>query len=486
MPERLGRYRLVRPLSVGGMACVFEARRESLAGVSPRVALKVILPDFAADNAFQSLFVNEARIGSQLQHQNLVQIQDFDRDGSRFYIVMEYVDGITLRRITGICRQIGLSVPVDVVAELGRQAAEGLYYLHSAAAEDGTPLHLVHRDIKPSNLMLNGQGVVKVLDFGISKALFNREKAGTVKGTWGYMSPEQAQGGEVGPLADVFGLACVLYELAALEPLFPEKGASEIRDLLLKDEAARRASTLVGPYAVLVPTLIRALQRDPAARFASMQTFGRALLGLLSDPPSSQEHLVRFHHAMAEIQDEPRAGVGGPSLSPHAPPSKDSQGSAGARSGPRAHPPRGLPVSVGAAPPGLGLSAAAATPVSRSLLWRFRWPVLLAAIVLLGLLAGWWAQAKVGGAPNPGATAADRDEIPTGLLTIDSVPDAQIIVDGRLVSAIPLIRYAVSAGVHSITLVTDDERRYTFRVDVLAGQEVRRTWYFDRNAWAEP
>ena len=92
-PETLGRYRLVRRISTGGMAQVFEARRESLAGVAPRVAIKVILPEHAQDMNFQRLFVNEARIGSQLQHPNLVQIQDFEREKERFYLVMEYVEG---------------------------------------------------------------------------------------------------------------------------------------------------------------------------------------------------------------------------------------------------------------------------------------------------------------------------------------------------------------------------------------------------------
>ncbi|MBN1337133.1 MAG: protein kinase, partial [Deltaproteobacteria bacterium] len=94
LPERLGRYRLVRLVSTGGMARVYEGRRESLAGVSPRVAIKVILPGYDTDAAIQSLFVNEARVGARLEHQNLVQIQDFDQEGDRFYLVMEFVDGV--------------------------------------------------------------------------------------------------------------------------------------------------------------------------------------------------------------------------------------------------------------------------------------------------------------------------------------------------------------------------------------------------------
>ncbi|RME22507.1 MAG: serine/threonine protein kinase, partial [Deltaproteobacteria bacterium] len=293
-PVRLGRYRLVRPISTGGMARVYEARRESLAGVAPRVAVKVILPEHAQHQGFQKLFINEARIGSLLAHQNLVQIQDFDHQDDRYYLVMEYVEGITLRRAISLCRRHGLPVPLSIVAEIGRQVCDGLHYAHHATAEDGRHLHLVHRDIKPSNLILNPQGVVKLLDFGISRALVTAERPGAVRGTWGYMAPEQAAGGEVGPQADLFGLAAVLYELAALQPLFREKSPDVIRPLLAADEAARRAAALTGPLAPLSGVLVRALQRDPAARFTSAAAMGRALAELVRDPVTARDELVRF------------------------------------------------------------------------------------------------------------------------------------------------------------------------------------------------
>jgi len=218
--ERLGRYRIVRPLSKGGMALVYEARRESLAGVSPRVAIKLILPEHAASQTYKELFINEARLGASMQHQNLVQIQDFDCEGETWFLVMEYVEGLTLRRLIGICARFGIQMPLSVIADLGRQAADGLHHAHTASDDQGQALELVHRDIKPSNLILSPHGVVKVLDFGISKGRLREERSGSVKGTWGYMAPEQAAGEEVSPAADVFGLATVLYELASQQPMF--------------------------------------------------------------------------------------------------------------------------------------------------------------------------------------------------------------------------------------------------------------------------
>jgi serine/threonine protein kinase len=590
-PERLGRYRLVRPISTGGMARVFEGRRESLAGVSPRVAVKVILPDFAADAGFQRLFVNEARIGSQLQHQNLVQIQDFDRQGEHFYLVMEFVDGLTLRRAIGLCRKHGMLIPVPVIAELGRQVCDGLHYAHTACGEDGHPLRLVHRDIKPSNLMINGQGVVKVLDFGISRALFSRERQGTVKGTWGYMAPEQASGQDVGPGSDVFGLASVLYELATLRPLFPEREPKDLRAALAADEGAKRAIGLGGPAGVLAPVLVRALQRDPRARFASALDFQRTLGALLANPVTAREQLVHFWATLMELQGEipggayrsqasiqDRSSRGSGHLSSHAshaslvpPASQPSQAAPEAA---------GLQVAVGGGPADLDLGEPIAdepSPSGRSsrLLWVLLTLVVAGVLVFAGsrvlhdrrakpasqpggdvpvaslgaLLGAIQAEdegeslvAAVGSSPEPEPVAAaprptpvsprpspapvrapvpsDEDPVPStpsqvadapggsparaedpasepvpeevaaaeeaeGMLTVSSLPRSQVSIDGRFVGWAPLLQHPLGAGVHTVTLVAEDGRRYTFRVSLEEGEEVRKVWHFDQSSWVE-
>lgn len=307
--ERLGRYRIVRPLSKGGMALVYEARRESLAGVSPRVAIKLILPEFAGSDGFQELFINEARLGAAMHHQNLVGIQDFDRDGDKFFLVMEYVEGFTLRRVVSVAHKNALAVPLGVVAEIGRQACDGLDHAHRAHDEQGRALGLVHRDVKPSNLILNPHGVVKVLDFGISKGRLVIERKGAVRGTWGFMAPEQARGDEVGPEADVFALAVVLYELAALRPMFDQRPPDEIRRLLEDDHAARMATLLDRAYAPIVPVLVRALQRDPAARYPSAAEFGRALSALLPDPITARDEVTRFYQQVDALASGKAPGV---------------------------------------------------------------------------------------------------------------------------------------------------------------------------------
>lgn len=517
-PARLGRYRLVRPISTGGMARVFEGRRESLAGVQPRVAIKVILPHFAGNVPFQELFVNEARIGSMLQHQNVVQIQDFDCEDGRYYLVMEYVDGITLRQVVSLCRRHGIPLSLDLVAEIGRQICEGLGHAHTAHADDGQPLNLVHRDIKPSNLMINPQGIVKVLDFGISKALFREEKDNAVRGTWGYMSPEQADGEPATAAADLFGLASVLYELASLAPLFPEKSGEKIHPLLAADEAARRGSRLGKEFRALSRILVRAFQRDPAARFVDADAMGRTLSDLVRDPVSTRDALIRLQKRLVElsksdVQKRPASAVK---------PVMDASNTADA-------PVAGLPVAIGDArrpapmpePPASTVKPALPTVVDLRLVAV---PLFFCVAVVVIGFTGWrlykeqqdvsWAappavqtveEAKVNPAPdvapnvppsepieavplveNPGpvgVTAPVEDPSGIGHLTVSALPRAKVWVDGEFVRHTPMYRTPLSAGHHAVRLETDDGRTYAFQVRVRAGAETNRVWSFDQGVW---
>ncbi len=510
-PARLGRYRLVRPISTGGMARVFEGRRESLAGVQPRVAIKVILPDLADNRPFQELFAHEARVGSLLQHQNLVQIQDFDCEGGRYYLVMEFVEGITLRRAMSLCQRNGIPLTLDLIAEIGRQVCDGLAHAHAAVSEEGTALNLVHRDIKPSNLMINPQGIIKLLDFGISKALIRRERQGQIRGTWGYMAPEQADGEEVGPAADLFGLATVLYELAFAGPLFAEKNPEDLRALLAKDEAARRAARLGRDFRGLGSVLVRALQRDPAARFQDASAMGRALGELISDPVRARDHLVRLQLQLAQL-NRPNA------------PERAAIPSAGPTSEHTVQPSSpGLPVSVGDArgPARKTAAAAAGGPIDIDLR-RVIGPLLV--LVAIGILAftahRLWkerqgvpfsappvmvepgpapavpvlpdpipAPAPVEPAPvqplnaGPPPPVAAQTAPGVGLITVSSLPRSKVFVDGVFVRFTPLFRAELPAGTHTLELRTEAGEVHSFTVDVVSGKVLTRVWSFDQGAW---
>lgn len=464
--KRIGRYRIVRPLSKGGMALVYEARRESLAGVSPRVAIKVILPEHQEKETFKDLFINEARLGAQMQHQNLVQIQDFDQDGDKYFLVMEYVEGLTLRRICSLCTRNNITIPLSTIAELGRQACDGLSFAHQATDEHGAPLNLVHRDVKPSNLILNPQGIVKLLDFGISRGTLTQEKEGAVRGTWGYMAPEQAFGKEIGPATDIFGLATVLYELASLTPLFTKKKQADIKRLLQDDHAIRMAATLDRSYQPLVELFMRALKTDPKERFNAASSFGAGLADLVPDPIRARDELVRFYNMMADLNE----GREAPSYPEMAlmPPSDVSQ------------PAR--PTSV-------------AKPSQPALIGAMAGGALVFAMVLAFVLS-WLNQ------PPPGVTRTDgveaielpavvtvgdpAGELMKAMITVSVYPadtKYEVFIDGQFVQRGAVQNMSIAPGVHEVTITTTNGRQKRFTVDVPEEGKITRTWDFERNRW---
>jgi serine/threonine-protein kinase len=220
---RIGRYTLLRPLGVGGMAEVFLARAEGEAGFGKLVALKVLQPFFARQPPVVDLFLDEARLAAGLDHPNVVQIHDLGRAGDQYFIAMEYVDGADLAQLLEATRAAGVPVPVPVAVAILRRICDGLHAAHTATGPDGDPLGLVHRDVKSANIYVSRNGAVKVGDFGIAKAThairMSRTEIGQIKGTPGYMAPEHRLGQEVDPRADLYGVGAVAYELLSGQPI---------------------------------------------------------------------------------------------------------------------------------------------------------------------------------------------------------------------------------------------------------------------------
>jgi eukaryotic-like serine/threonine-protein kinase len=210
MEERIlsDRYRLVAHLARGGMADVYAAEDTLL---NRRVAIKILHPNFAADDAFVTRFRREAQAAANLSHPNIVSIFDWGQDGDTYYMVMELIEGKTLREIM----KAGGAILPRRAAEISAEAAAALEVAHQAG--------VYHRDIKPGNIMITGDGGVKVTDFGIARALDDSEeltKTGAVIGTATYFSPEQAQGLPADGRSDIYSLGVVLYEMLAGRPPF--------------------------------------------------------------------------------------------------------------------------------------------------------------------------------------------------------------------------------------------------------------------------
>jgi serine/threonine protein kinase/predicted ATPase len=222
--EQFGKYQLVRRIGIGGMAEVFLARTSVAQGLSKQLVIKKIHPAFARSRQFAAMFVDEARIALGLNHPNIVQVFDFGQLGENYFLAMEYVEGLDLLRAMQEVSRRRIMIPLGLCAYVVQQVAKGLDYAHRKTDDFGEPLGIVHRDISPQNVLLSYDGAVKIVDFGIARAIDVHEEEGVVKGKFAYMAPEQARGELVDRRADVYSAGVVLFELATGRPMFSGKG----------------------------------------------------------------------------------------------------------------------------------------------------------------------------------------------------------------------------------------------------------------------
>jgi len=276
---RLGPYEVLGPLGAGGMGEVYRARDERL---SRSVALKVLPGEISADKSRLERFEKEARAASSLNHPNIVTIYDIGSSESVAYIAMELVEGRTLRELL-------VSGPIALrrLLSLSAQVADGLAKAHSAG--------IVHRDLKPENLMVTRDGFVKILDFGLAKlvpagfessegshlaTVTRGTEPGTVLGTVGYMSPEQASGHPVDFRSDQFSLGAILYEMATSKRAFDRPTAVQTLSAVIQDEPEPVSAAAPKTPASLVWIIERCLAKDPEERYGSTKDLARDLSAL--------------------------------------------------------------------------------------------------------------------------------------------------------------------------------------------------------------
>ncbi|MFT3921907.1 MAG: serine/threonine-protein kinase [Myxococcales bacterium] len=289
-PDQLGPYRLAQRIAVGGMAEVFSAALPQGAGADRMVVVKRMLPRIATDPSARAMFGEEARLGRQIRHPNVVQVIDHGGSEQNPYIVLEFVQGVDLWRLMRFLTRTGRPLTVSEAVFIAREMLLGLHAVHEATDEEGRRLSVVHRDVSPSNVLLSVHGEVKLGDLGIARSRLREKFPDTsmherAKGKLGYLAPEQVGGsGDADRRADVFSAGVVCAELLMGRPLFA--GGSELAVLLaIRDSKVHpfiEFSRQLPPG--LGEVVVDALAQKPTRRHGTAEIFADLLLPYLTEP----------------------------------------------------------------------------------------------------------------------------------------------------------------------------------------------------------
>ncbi len=298
--RRLGKYEILSRLSTGGMSEIFLAFQRGLAGFRKFVVLKQILPNIKGEEEFVRMFLDEAKITAAFLHPNIAHVYDLDIADGELFLAMEFVPGATLVEVARACRANDEAIPIGFTLQAVRDTALALHYAHTFIDPMGKAKQVIHRDIAEKNIMVTYEGVTKLLDFGIAKSLGRapRTTVGMVKGTSGYMSPEQIMGEPLDPRSDIFSLGVVLHECLTGMRLFHGKTPEDGMLQALKCEISRPSSQNQDVSAELDAVTLKALRKDRGDRYGTALELARAIekaaAGLIWHPEQTAEFIRRL------------------------------------------------------------------------------------------------------------------------------------------------------------------------------------------------
>lgn len=535
--ERVGRYRLLGEIARGGMATVHFARLAAAHGFEKWVAVKLMHDHMSQDETFVRMFHDEARIVSQLNHPNICQVVDFGDDDGRLYLVMEYLHGETLSSVVRAAWRGGNRLPLWFCARIIADAARGLHAAHELKGRDGKTVGLVHRDVSPQNIMVLYDGVGKLMDFGVVRAegRLTETAAGTLKGKFAYMAPEELRGGESDKRADIWALGVMLWEITCGQRLFRAKGEGQTAVLVLQSDIPDPRSLIDGFPDSLADIIMGCLERDQNERIGTAREVAvgleRFLLetGTLAAPEDVSEVLEeqfpgRSAERRAELQQRQARSEPPPRAEEHssttmsrvrevssaAPAKPDRRAvmlfllvliiaglvSAGLVIMSTPDEPVGSPMAQVAAPPETEFPAA--TPVASAMTTLVDAPT----IGELSVEPADEVDPAVEATPDTPArmravrrgmrTRAPRMEpevamvvqmvqmmaaVPQGdgRLNLLSIPSAQVTLNGRSLGRTPLIRYELPSGRHRLTLTAPDGSTKTVSVTIRPDETTRQS-----------
>jgi serine/threonine-protein kinase len=297
-PERFGKYRVLRRIASGGMSEVYLCLLPGEEGFRKRVAVKAVHPRHAGDPRFRGLFIREARLSASLSHPNLIQVFDFGREGSAYFLAMEFVEGWSLAEAAAQARRLGLAVPPGIWRHWVEGILSGLMYLHGRG--------ILHRDVSPGNVLLGRTGAVKLADFGVSRAAAMLDEAGDLlAGKAAYFSPERARGEAATPSSDLFAAATISAELLLGRRLFDGGATEEVLGRIRAFDAD--ALPFPGTADGVASIVRKGLAADPARRFEGAGDFLEALAAHGPERGSPAEQAAFWHALFPEADEEATA-----------------------------------------------------------------------------------------------------------------------------------------------------------------------------------
>ena len=309
-PTQIGKYHIIGELARGGMGVVYLVATRGPGDFSKLLVLKELQPELAEDPALLEMFFEEARLAARLNHPNIVQTYEVGTEGQRHYIVMDYLNGRALSRVLRRRdKAFTLAMSLRVLCEV----LQALDYAHKLTGFDGKPIGIVHRDVNPQNVFVTFDGQVKLLDFGIAKALDSHieTRTGVLKGKPGYMAPEQIAG-KIDTRADIYAVGTMIWEAVAGRRVWSGKSDVEILAQLMAGKAATLADTVPDAPAAIIRMCDKAMARDPADRHATAAELHAELQAYLTeagDAPTVRDAAAVVTRMFAEDHTNTRAAI---------------------------------------------------------------------------------------------------------------------------------------------------------------------------------
>jgi serine/threonine-protein kinase len=283
-----GKYQLISPVGEGGMASVWRARTLGASGFSRKVAIKRVLSSLSRSPGFAAMFLEEARVVAELQHPNIVQVHDFDKDAhGNYFIVLEWVEGIDLRHYVRAHERLQTATTWHLVSAIAIEVLRALGAAHGRLDEHGRHVPVFHRDVNPANILLGVNGIVKLADFGLARSMDRGSMTdpGIVKGKVSYLAPEQVAGKPASAKSDIYALGIVLWEALTQKRLFHGRSLPDTAMMVLNGQVPPLGNERSDLPSELCDVVHTALAKEPDDRFDTAQEMVRALTAILREHP---------------------------------------------------------------------------------------------------------------------------------------------------------------------------------------------------------